>query len=122
MGRDNVSAEQAMFAIEDAEARVLSVADDLNQLVSDLQALLPAGPAADVTRPIEDLSRRLRDVVADNRIERVRGAIMDHGVPLDEIACAACGSANFSNEGCETCCAIRSDGVRLARGLAGWSV
>jgi hypothetical protein len=84
--------------------------------------LLPAGPAADVTRPIEDLSRRLREVVAEDQIDRVRDTIMEHGVPVDEVGCDPCGSADFSNEGCEACNAVRSDGTCLARRRAGWKV
>jgi hypothetical protein len=122
MDRDNVSTEQAIFTIDEAQARVESVADDLMQLVSNLRALLPEGSAADVTRPIEDLSQRIREAVAESRVERARGTIMDHGLPLDDVECASCGSADFSNDGCESCCSIRGDGLVLARRLAGWTV
>jgi hypothetical protein len=74
-----------VFTIDQAQARVETVADDLMQLVSNLRALLPEGPSADVTGPIEDLSQGIRDAVAESRVERARGAIMDHGLPLDDV-------------------------------------
>jgi hypothetical protein len=122
MDRDNVSAERALFTIDDVQLRVASVVDALAPLVADLRARLPAGPAADVAPPSEDLSRKLREVVAECRVDRVRGAIMDHAVAIDEVACASCDSPDFSNEGCEACRFVRSDGARFAQRVAGWLV
>jgi hypothetical protein len=46
------------------------------ELVYAVRALLSEGSAADVTGPIEELSQRMREAVAESRVERVRGTIV----------------------------------------------
>ena len=120
--RKTISAEEALFTVEATQARVVSVADDLAQLAVNLRELLPAGPGADVTRPIDELAQRLRAVAINDLVESVRSQIMEHGLPIDEVCCTRCESADFSNQDCEACCAVRSDGRALARRLEGWIV
>jgi hypothetical protein len=116
-----ITAEDAVFELERAAWRVEVAASALAALASRLQAVLPEGVAGDLARPIAELGRRLR-TLADETVERVRADVMDIGVPLDDVACRSCDSATFAMEQCEACSAVRSDGLRLARRMAGWMV
>jgi len=115
-----IKIEEAIFAVDRALARGNAVADMLVELAWRLRAFLPSGPGADLTRPIDELARALRVLLATS-VDGIRDQIMACGLPSDDVACTACSSLDFSNSDCGACAAVRSDGLQLDRRLSGWT-
>jgi len=115
-----IKIEEAVFAVDRALQRGNATADMLVELAWRLRAFLPSGPGSDLTRPIDELARAMRVLLATS-VDGIRDRIMACGLPSDDTACTECGSLDFSNVDCGACAVVRSDGLQLARRMSGWT-
>lgn len=115
-----VRIEEAAFAVDEAMCHVDGASRILETLSRRLQSFLPVGLKADLARSIDEIVVGLRALKPLG--DALRNEIMDSGMPSDDAACTSCGSVDFSNDGCEACAEVRSDGLRLATRMAGWNV
>jgi len=116
-----IKIEQTVFALDRALYHGNTAADWLGELAVTLRSFLPSGPASDLAKPIDDLARTIRVLLASSG-PHIRESIMEYGLPSDDVACDACGSPDFTNAECKACAAVRSDGLQLARRLSGWRI
>lgn len=116
-----ISAEDAVFEVEAVAEEVRSAVERIKLLRERLRSTLPKAQANDAGRQLDELGVGLGEMV-EEAVDDLRARLMEWGIPLDEVGCERCGSADFSRQDCQACNAVRSDGLDLARRLAGWTI
>ncbi|HJU22843.1 MAG TPA: hypothetical protein VJ891_10070 [Casimicrobiaceae bacterium] len=111
--------DHAVFQVEHAQDAIDQPSRLLADLKSELRTTLPEPLATRIASAI-DVAKECLDQ-ANEAADAVKTLIMDHGLPVDDVACSRCDSPEFLNvETCEECRTVRADDKLLQRRLAGW--